>query len=322
MQHKSPAKRLFQGLVGLPPEPGDAAPAQPPAPVAVTEPVTSDKPKRGRPTKGDQPMSPAERQRQSRAGKRQVETAPEREQLIRRIVRRIKTSEHADPAMMKRAVSKFHEVLDALTVEDLRTIAKQYDVLHDNKGRSSLEGHTGTALIAGEFMDRLERIFSRSKTQIMYGGQKPAMGASPNVDDQSDEDSGESTSRAPMKVSEITVWDLIPLITEYLFEGDEEDMWSVEDSTLTNLLTLRCRACNQTVSTWVHARRHVEEMVKGGEKQLELIRTLEQAAEGSPGYEGMLVESRIRYRDVYWSHCTAARNFVTGVFFTHLFTSR
>ena len=114
-----------------------------------------------------------------------------------------------------------------------------------------------------------------------------------------------------MKESASTVWDLIPQITEQLFEGEEEDMWNKEESTLTNLPTLRCRACNQAVCTWTHARRHIEEMMKGGEKQAELIRTLEQATDGSPGYEGMLVEARLRYRDVFWPHHGTARNFVT-----------
>ncbi len=128
-------------------------------------------------------MTAAERQRQSRARKRQAEAAPEREKLIKMIVRRIKTSEHKNIERMRRAVDKFHETLDVLTVEDLRGIAKQYAILHDKKGRSSLEGQTGTALIAGEFIDRIGRIYSKSVTAHIYGGQKPAMGASSNVDD-------------------------------------------------------------------------------------------------------------------------------------------
>jgi len=164
-------------MVGPPFDPGDPAPT----PVAAPEPSTTVK--RGRPTKGDEAMTAAERQRQSRARKRQAEAAPEREKLIKMIVRRIKTSEHKNIERMRRAVDKFHETLDVLTVEDLRGIAKQYAILHDKKGRSSLEGQTGTALIAGEFIDRIGRIYSKSVTAHIYGGQKPAMGASSNVDD-------------------------------------------------------------------------------------------------------------------------------------------
>jgi hypothetical protein len=313
IQRRPAAKRLFTGLAGRPFDPGDTAPTPVVAPEPVVS-VTPIAPKRGRPpTNGGEAMSAAERQRQSRARKRQAETAPERLTLLKLIVRRVKTSEHADIEMMKRALKTFHDALDALTVEDLRDIAKQYTVLHDRKGRSSLEGHTGTKLlVAGEFIDRIERIFAKSESQMMYGGRKPAMGASPNVDDQSDEDSGITSSNAPTRESEVTVWDLIPQVTEYLFEGDEENMWDTEESTLTNLPTLRCRACQHQCSTWTEARRHIEEMVKDGEKQGQMIRTLEEAADKDPAtYESLLVDARIRYRDVYWPHHAVARNFVT-----------
>jgi hypothetical protein len=310
MQRKPLAKRAFVGLAGRPHDPDDAVVVPAPSPIAAPEPVVSEKPKRGRPPKGDHAMSNKERTQKSRARARQVETAPEREKLIRRIVRRIKTCEHAKPAVMLRALETFHDALDVLTLEDLTDIAKHY-AIHDMKGRTSLEGHTGTKMNGDEFVARLERIEAKQKTKELYGGQKPVMGAAPDSSEPMEDDGSVSSSRAPIKSGEVTVWDLMPEITEFMFDGDESDIWNTDESMLTHLPTLRCRACGRLLTRWTAARRHVEEMVKGGEQLVERIKVLEDAVDNSPGYEQMLADTRRRYRDEYWSHHRAAGNFVT-----------
>jgi hypothetical protein len=280
-QRKPTAKRAFHGLVGLPPETDEKPAAEAPT-------------KRGRPSTPN-PLTVAERQRLSRARRRQVETAPEREKLICRIVKRIKTSEHGDTQMMRRALSKFHDSLEALTLEHIQEIAKQYDLLHDYKGRSSREGRTGTPIVGGEFIDRLERIATKSESFHIYGGE-PAPTAT-EVDYEV-----VATSKAPMRESKITVWDLLPQISERMFEGEEEDLWDEESAQP----TLRCLACGHLVSLWVHARRHAQEMLEGGEKQLAHIKNLEALAEKT-GDDTLLVAARIKYRDLYAPHHTVAR---------------
>jgi hypothetical protein len=84
---KPPAKRLFTGMAGSPLS-GIASTAEP-----IAEPT---KPKRGRPPKGDHAMTPAERKRQERERIEHESSAPEREELIKKIKKRIKTSEHAN----------------------------------------------------------------------------------------------------------------------------------------------------------------------------------------------------------------------------------
>ena len=309
MTPRKPVQRAFTGLVGLPPEPDEAVAAQPPTPVAAPEPVVSEpvKAKRGRPAKNGSAMTDAERQRQSRARKYHAETAPERAKLIKLIARRIKTSEHPKIKEMKRILSKFHDVLDQLTLEDLQKIAKTYTLVHDAKGRTALEGHTGTMKIGDEFVARLERIDAKEQLSETIGGRRVST-ASPNIDEDSDDT---PASRSHMRVSEVTVWDLMPLITETMFEGEEENIWNVEESTLHNIPSLRCAACGRYVSTWVQARHHMEEMVKAGEDLVGRIKILSEAAAGSPGYDGLVVETRRTYADKYWSHHRRAANFVT-----------
>lgn len=303
MMQRRKVQRAFTGLAGRPYEPDVVAPSP------VTSQVPSTSGKVGRPTLGAEAMTEAERTRRSRARKRQVETAPEREKLIRQIVRRIKTSEHADIDTMRRALDKLHDALDALTVEDLRGIAKQYAILHDTKGRTRIEGHTGSKLVASEFIDRIERIYSKSVTAHLYGGQKPAMGASPNVDESADDN--DTTSKVPTRQNEITVWDLLPEITESMFDGEEEDIWDVEESTLVNRPTLRCRACNQSVCTWIEARRHAEEVLRAVRKQADYIRTLEEAKDKSESYNVMLADAKSHYQEKLYRHDLLVRNFVT-----------
>src|SRR5260370_14244019 len=152
---KPPAKRLFTGMAGSPLS--GIAPTREPVVAPVPVSVEPTKPKRGRPPKNDRAMTPAERKRQERERIEHKSSAPEREELIKKIKKRIKTSEHANIAAMKRALAKFHDTLDLKSLDDLREIAKTYRI-HDRKGRSSLEGHTGTVKVAGEFADHIEQI--------------------------------------------------------------------------------------------------------------------------------------------------------------------
>jgi hypothetical protein len=290
IQHRK-VRRAFTGLVGLPPEPDETTAAPAPAPVAAPEPTVIAK--LGRPTKGDEVMTPAERQRQSRARKRQTETAPERQQLITNIVRRIKTSEHANIEMMQRALDAFRDSLNRFTLEHLRDIAKTYDIHHDLKGRSSLEGHTGTKLVAGEFIDRIGRISAESETLHLYGGQS----SSTNVDD-----------KVPkMREEDVTVWDLLPQISERMFEGEETDaLWDTNNSVLFHDLALRCKGCDYRVATWLDARRHTEDALKSAEKQTVYVQDLQALAEKS-GDDTLLVAARLRYRTENWKHHGIAR---------------
>ena len=92
---------------------------------------------------------------QSSSGGNETESsAPEREELIKKIKKRIKTSEHANIAAMKRGLAQFHDTLDQKSVDDLREIAKAYRI-HDRKGRSSLEGHTGSIKTDDGFVARI-----------------------------------------------------------------------------------------------------------------------------------------------------------------------
>jgi hypothetical protein len=306
-------QRAFHGrLVGLPydPEPEDVPAA--PTPVATAEPIVSAPPptKCGRKPKGDRAMTPQERKVAQRTREKRTKEAPERDQLIRGIVRRIKTSEHGSIEAMKRALSKFRDVLDVLSLDDLREIAAQYSI-HDLTGRSSLEGHSGTVKLGKEFVARLENIERKHISQELYGGSKPSMGAAPDASEAEEGDGTPTSSRVSVKPSEITVWDLMPEITESLFEGDEENLWDVDESTLHRLPTLRCRACKQMFCTWVEARTHTEVMVKGGENLVQRIKILEEAAKNSFGYDGLLVGTRRKYTDEYWKHHRSAVNFVT-----------
>jgi hypothetical protein len=285
------AQRAFHGLVGLPPE--DPTPTPAPA-IPAAEPAVPAK--LGRPSKNDEPMTAAERQRHSRARKRQVETAPERQQLITNIVRRIKTSEHANIEMMQRALDAFRDSLDALTVEHLRDLAENYNIHHDLKGRNSLEGHTGTKLVAGEFIDRIGRISAKSETLHLYGGQN----SSTNVDD-----------KVPkMREEDVTVWDLLPHISERMFEGEETDaLWDTDNSVLFRNPALRCKGCDLRVATWLDARRHTEDALKSATKQLAYNQDLQALAEKS-GDNTLLVAGRQRFnddRDGLWKHNGIAR---------------
>src|SRR6266851_2287484 len=93
--------------------------------VTVVEgPVTAPdppKPKVGRPPKGDRPMTATERKRREREG-------PEREKLIKRIEKRIKTSDHADLGAMYAALREFHDALDQKSIDEVREIAKSYRI--------------------------------------------------------------------------------------------------------------------------------------------------------------------------------------------------
>jgi|HubBroStandDraft_6_1064221.scaffolds.fasta_scaffold01238_6 hypothetical protein len=308
MMQRRKVQRAFTGLVGLPPEPEEAVVVPAPTPISA-EPVAPVK--RGRPPKGDRPMTAAERKKAQREREEREDTAPERDNLITLIVRRIKTSEHASIEMMRRALDTFHDSLNELTVEHLRALAKTYNI-HDTKGRSSLEGHTGSKLVAGEFIDRIERIHSKSESKELYGGRKPAMGASPNVDDTSDDDSGITSSRLPYEESEVTIWDLLPEISEMMFEGNEvvNALWDTDESTLIHQPTLRCYACGHMASTWVQARRHTEEALKAADKQANYIRDLKALAEKT-GDNVLLIAARGHYLDgKLWHHHSPAHRFL------------
>jgi hypothetical protein len=294
-------KRAFQGLVGRPYDPDDAPLVEP------VQPAAPPPRKRGRPPKGDAAMSSKERQQQSRARARQEDTAPERNKLIKLIVRRIKTSEHADPAAMRRVLGAFRDALDRLTLEDLTGIAETYDI-HDMVGRSHLEGLTGTKMVGDAFINRLERIESRQTTKELYGGQKTPQGVAPNADEP-DDDSPVPTSRVPRKDDEVTVWDLIPQITEDMVEGEETDLWDTNELTLHHLPELRCLVpgCDERFASWVEARQHVEERVKGAKKLSKHIGDLKEG--NAP--EQLVVEAQLRYQKLYWGHHRRAANFVT-----------
>jgi hypothetical protein len=184
-------QRAFTGLVGLPPEPDEPPVVPPPTPPSARGVPAL---KRGRPTKGDDATTPAERQRARRERVRREKTAPERDRLIKMIVRRIKTSEHGSIAAMRRALEKFRDLHNTLTVDQLRDLAKVYTNYHDRKGRTVLEGHSGTKLVAGEFIQRLENISAKAQIEEMIGGRKAGGGPPTSEDDECDDQPSSTAS--------------------------------------------------------------------------------------------------------------------------------
>ena len=277
--------------------------------------------KRGRPPKADRAMTPAERKRLERDRIKHESSAPEREELIKKIKKRIKTSEHANLAAMKRALSQFHDTLDSKSVDDLREIDKAYHT-HDRTGRSSLEGHTG-----GKDIEKIAAAAQRDED-----GRKPRTGMT--AETFKDTPFSKMKAPPPTGVSKWdipldyvppsgpslqmwdcvkTFWDFIPEITESMFEGEETEFEAEFDPDLKPELTLRCRAagCACRVATWFNARKHVEEMVKKSEAQAKFVVQLEEIVDnGTSGYDGALADARCLYRDKFWPHhAWAARKY-------------
>src|SRR5208283_2205709 len=84
----------------------------------------------------------AYRERKQKTEQQKAE-APERARLWNTIKQRVKKSQHKNIARMKRNLPALQTALDSMTIEEVRQAAKTYGTVHDQKGRSSLEGHTG-----------------------------------------------------------------------------------------------------------------------------------------------------------------------------------
>jgi len=283
------------------------------------------KPKVGRPPKYGVAMSATERKRHQRERELRELEGPEREELIKKIKKRIKTSEHATFQAMRKALRQFHDVLDQMSIDDLREITKTYRI-HDMTGRPSTEAHTGGV--------ETEKIAAAVYRDTKYGGRKPKMGSSPNVD-------RETSTTPPRKLPSfwsiipiekpksirwndetLTVWDCLPEITESMFEGDEKDFDAEYDPDEVPELTLRCRAtdahasapegasapppktlCTFRAASWFDARKHVEEMIKKGEASVKFIADLQEIVDGgTAGYDVALADARRLYFNTYYPH--------------------
>lgn len=316
-QRKPPVKRLFTGMAGSPLS--GIAPTNEPAAVSVPASVDSTKLKRGRPPKGDRPMTDAERKREQRARVVHESSAPEREELITRIKKRIKTSEHANLAAMKRALAQFHDTLALKSLDDLHEIAKTYRI-HDRKGRSSLEGHSG-----GKDMDKIDAAVQRDEN-----GQKPRTGMTAEMF--KDTPFSKMNQARPTGVSKWdipldyvqpsgpglqdwnvveTVWDFIPEFTEAMFEGDEKDFDAEydPDEIIGNTLFCRVRGCDFHTSSWFEARKHVEQILMKAEQQIKFVEQLKEVVDGgTAGYDSALVDAQKVFNEQYWPHHTWVRH--------------
>ena len=288
-KHRNPPQLLPCKLCALivvnPAQPAETPPAPEVPPV---------KKQRGRPPKFDKPMTDAERTRRKREG-------PEREELIKKIDKRIKTSEHANVEAMKRALAKFQDALDTKSIDDLREIAKAYRI-GDTRGRTALEGRTGTAQDdSGEFVPRLENIEAKDYIKRKYGIKPPALGASPDVDELDPmEDAKEPSSSVKIFEHVKDIWDDIPEITERTFIGDEIDWIDVPDVDPEAEQPLCCRVhgCGFRATYWSQAREHVVEMLTKAEKHLKYIRDLREVVDsGVLGYEDALIDAKKAWRD-------------------------
>lgn len=308
-QRKPPAKRLFTGMAGSPLSkvtPPDQPPVVPPAPS-----------KRGRPPKHGVAMSNAERKRRERASIERDRTAPEREELIKKIKKRIRTSEHADITAMKRALAQFSDMLDQKSMDDLRDIAKAYRI-HDQTGRDSLEGHTG-----GKDIEKIDAAAQRDEN-----GRRPRTGMTaerfadtPFINPLNKKKKAPpkgiakwdipldhvTPSGSCLQMRDIvkTVWDYIPEITETMFDGEERDFSAEYDPDAVPDLTLQCRVlgCTFRTASWFDARKHVEETLKKAEQQLKFIEQLTEVVDaGTPGYDSALVDARKVFSEQYWPH--------------------
>jgi hypothetical protein len=243
-------------------------------------------------------MTPTERKRQERERTDHESSAPEREELIKRIKKRIKTSEHANISAMRRALAKFHDTLDQKTVDDLREIAKAYRI-HDRKGRSSLEGHTG-----GKDMDRIDAAAQRDENGSSSGGVGMTSEAF---------ESGEGeVQKLRMWTYVKDAWDYIPEYTEAMFDGDEKGLDEYEydpDEVVENTLCCRVRGCNFRTAFWFDARMHVEQILMKAEKQIELIDQFKEVVEsGVAGYDSALADAQKVFNEQYWPHHTWVRH--------------
>jgi hypothetical protein len=235
------------------------------------------KSKRGRKPKNERAMTPAERKRRQR----RREQDPERRELLALIIKRIRNSEQAGARVMRRAVDKFRDVAETMTLAQLRDVAETYKKIHDAAGRSSLEAQTGgrgateiatidaaqnnngrkasTGITSATF----EKIELNEKFEAPRGINKwdvPLDFVPPSA-------SGGLRMWSPSD----SVWDHIPEITFQMFEGDEEEEIQGEfDPSYIPARPLLCRVrdCDCRVATWVEARQHVEEKLKGAEKLL------------------------------------------------------
>jgi hypothetical protein len=279
--------------------PGELAAAVYVVPTETTE------PKRGVKPIGERAMTAAERKRRQREG-------PEREELIKRIKKRIKTSEHANIEAMRRALAQFHDTLDLKSADDLREIAKAYRI-HDRKGRSSLEGHTGTIKVAGRFTDRIEQIDAAAQRD--EHGSSGGTGMTAEV-----YESGEGEfQKLRMWTYVKDAWDYIPEYTEAMFDGDERDLgFDVKydpDEVVENTLCCRVRGCNFRTAFWFDARKHVEQILIKAEKQIELIDRFKEVVEsGAVGYDSALADAQKVFNEQYWSHHTWTRHKWEGEF--------
>lgn len=294
---KLPAKRLFRGMAGSPLSGVTSA---------EVPPVEPAKPKRGRLPKGDHAMTASERKRQERERIKHESSAPEREELIKKIKKRIKTSEHANIAAMRRALAQFHDTLDLKSVDDLREIAKAYHI-HDRKGRSSLEGHTGTIKTSGGFVDRIEQIDAAAQRDEHGSGGGTGMTAEVYESGQGE------FQKLRMWTYVKDAWDYIPEYTEAMFDGDERDLgFDVKydpDEVVENTLCCRVRGCNFRTAFWFDARKHVEQILMKAEKQIELIERFKEVVEsGVPGYDSALADAQKAFNEQYWPHHTWVRH--------------
>jgi hypothetical protein len=144
-QRKNPVKRAFNGLVGLPPEPGAQSPP-------------SEAPHRGRPAKGEKAMTPAERVRKHRENKRAKQGDQKRRDLVAQLVRIIKrsipftdlkhTNAHFILAERRQRIQTIHNSWVLLPLDELKKVLAVYEekdaqgrgVYIDSRGR--LPGET------------------------------------------------------------------------------------------------------------------------------------------------------------------------------------
>lgn len=172
-QRKKPVKRAFSGMVGLPPEPEDirtpVAPADPP--VADTpEPVVA---KRGRPPKGERPMTPAERKAKQRAMKVEKVDDVQRRDIVAQLViinrRRLSKADLSSPRGRAQAhtvlannrirLRKMRDEWVSLPLDELQKVFKTYEEIKDSTGKMHGEASS----------DKVEQIFAAAKNQQHSG---------------------------------------------------------------------------------------------------------------------------------------------------------
>lgn len=310
---RKPVQRLHPGLVGLPPEPEDirtpVAPTS--APVETPKPVVA---KRGRPSKGERPMTPAERKRIQRA----KAEGPERDKLWAAIEKRIKTSENADVGEglctikgckdashrhvknVKENLPEMRAQFMTMPIDEARAVAESYELTWDSTGRKSFEGMTGNN--DGE---KLARMAGRPSKSI--GGRRN-LGAGPTSYDKPDMTADPAdtktygrafgTARFNYQWSQQERQRGFVEATEQLFEGAESAPRAEHDPEgLAPQLSLTCQVCGFRAEWWPQALAHIESEYAYAQKQLEFCGKLRTQVDDGVLPESFYLEARSKINE-------------------------